>query len=239
MSVGALHLQPRSAARQRVWRVGGAERHAAPGLRLDVRPDRHATFASLDSILRQLAPYATPGEQAAFARIARYVEDARPDDGAKASRGRLLADSVTFAIMRRVSRESFYTARIIDLSARTMNAVLARLPDARVYVGHADRLDRPTLKVLARAMLLLERRHAFTWVWQLDGDPTHVAPEPRDLFVASREAFMRQLLGLLDPVLERNGDASTPPRPEGERDGERIETMATPARSGGSRASPP
>lgn len=231
LAESSLHLPARSGEDQRLWYVGAGNRDPATAasreLRLAVRPDQHETFASLDSILGQLAPYAGGPERASLARVSRYLAEVRPDsDGPDSGRGRLLADSVTFAIMRRVSRESFYTARVIDLGARAINGILADLPYASIHVEHADRLDRPTLKVLARAMLLLEPWHGFAWVWHLDSDPTSACGETEDLFVASRTALLRQLLGILRPRVVRGRGAARMACPEARRNGAGIDAMA-------------
>jgi tetratricopeptide (TPR) repeat protein len=217
-----LHLRPRSNSAQRVWQVGKAP--SAPGdtggseLRLAVVPGRYENFASLKSILEQLKRLSTPGQQPELDRLDGYLREACPDTSADGggSHGRLLADSVAFAIMRRISRESFYTARVIELGARTINDILSRIPDCRrVHVGDVDRLDRPTLKVLARAALLLEPSHGFSWVWQSASDPTELPPVAADdLFVTSRRELLRQLVNILSPTLERHPGVEPLTRPE-------------------------
>ena len=227
----SLHLWARSADDQRLWYIGspgvGDPEDSTECLRLTVRPDRHETFASLESILGQLAPHAVLAQRDALRRISDYLAQVRPgspDSGG--GRGRLLTDSVTFAIMRRVSRESYYTARVIELAARVMNGILARLPYRFVVVEHADRLDRPTLKVLARAMLLLERAHRFSWVWLLDCDPTTGPDCVDDLYVASRSDLLRQLMGILRPSVMPASRAAPAVKPPAGRQTASIETMA-------------
>ncbi|MDA0167659.1 hypothetical protein OJ998_01055 [Solirubrobacter taibaiensis] len=173
-----------------------------------MQPDVHESFASLDAILEQLSPYASPVEREALAQISAYLAEVRPRSSLDGSWGRVLRDSVTFAVMRRVSRESFYTARVIDLSARTINSILARQPYARVHVEHADRLDRPSIKALARAMLLLDPEQRFAWIWHFGSDPLSASAAPGDLYAASRIALLKQLLGILSPSLVREGVGS-------------------------------
>jgi tetratricopeptide (TPR) repeat protein len=228
-----LQLRPRSAERQRVWYIGGRPPESdGRSLRLAVRPDRQEAFASLEAIVGQLAPHATAADSSALARMARYLDEVRPGSErlrGGGTRGRLLKDSVTFAIMRRVSRESYYTARVIDLGARTLNAILAGLPHESVHVEHADRLDRPTLKVLARAMLLLEPSHRFSWAWHLDGDPTTTAPAAAasDLYLASRTALLRQLGAMLSPRAIRGSPTSGVRRPDLPANGATTDDMAS------------
>jgi tetratricopeptide (TPR) repeat protein len=213
-----LHLRPRSRDSQRVWHVGEPSSGTnGAGLRLAVRPDRHENFASLAAILAQLEPLAPPDQRGALTKVGGYLREACPGPvaGGNDTHGQLLADSVTFAIMRRVSRESFYTARLIDSSARAINMILSRLPGCtRVHVDDVDRLDRPTLKVLARAMLLLEPSHGFSWVWHSASDPTaSLAESIEDLFVVSRGRLLRQLVGLLVTTERRHAAVAPLARP--------------------------
>ena len=199
-----LHLRPLSHDAQRLWQIGGA----VPDVRepdgdkyvLTVRPDFHENFASLRAILNQLAPHARPEHHADLARLDTYLREAAPDfgDNAADTHGRFLADSVTLAIMRRISRESVYTSRVIETGARVMNAILSTsVACPRVCVPCVDRLDRPTLKVLARAMLLLDKGDRFSWVWQLSTDPTIDTDDAaRDRYVTSRTDMLRKLVGI-------------------------------------------
>src|SRR5438876_3329382 len=119
---GSLHLCPSSAGDQRVWHVGNhvpVERE--PGrLILAVSPDQHASFSSFRRIIDQLATFATQKQVQQLGIIKEYLGEVVPELNEQNgdSHGRLLADSVAFAIMRRISRESFYTARIIELCDR-------------------------------------------------------------------------------------------------------------------------
>jgi len=210
-----LHLVPRSNDWQRVWCVGANNSIAGENgsdLRLKVLPGQHGNFASLKSILTQLKSLGNSEQRAEFARIDHYLEDVSPDasTGDNANHGKLLTDSVAFAILRRISRESVYTARVIDLSARIINTTLSHLPSCkRVHVEDIDRLDRLTLKVLARAMLLLEPAHKFSWVWHSASDPTATGDGGgENIFLASRSQLLRQLIGILSPRLEYHSTTS-------------------------------
>ena len=217
---GWLHLRPRSRDAQRVWHIGSSlSASHAPGeiFQLAVLPDRHDSFASLESILQQLEPFAGPDERRDLARLDGYMREACPNfgDGSSASHGRFMADAVTLAIMRRISRESVYTARLIETGARVLNSILSGSIGCKaVCVADADRLDRPTLKVLARAMLLLEPSHGFAWIWQLSSDPTRVDDDAAgDPYVASRNDLLRKRVGILSPTLVRDGTARPLRRP--------------------------
>jgi tetratricopeptide (TPR) repeat protein len=209
-------LRPRSSPTQRIWHIGGDPSpdtgSDSADLRLAVCPDQHETFASLRAVLAQLADWARPEQRQDLRKLFGYLDEACPRavTSAVATHGKLLADSVAFAIMRRISRESFYTARIIDLSARLMNEVLSRVPGClRVHVDQVDRLDRPSLKALARAMLLLEPKHGFSWIWHSVSDPVASPSDTDGLLFLSRGQLLRQLVGILDPTLRR-GPAIAP-----------------------------
>src|SRR5262249_45734850 len=62
-----------------------------------------------------------------------------------------------------------------------------------------------TLKVLTRAMLLLEPGHGFSWVWHSASDPTATGlSNPEDTFLLSRQALLRQMVGIASPTLRRD-----------------------------------
>lgn len=214
----SLHLEPLSRADQRLWTIGSEPPPPEDGdvLELCVRPDCHETFASLRSILRQLAPLAEPGLTSGLGKLEEYLREACPGEEAEGSvtHGRLLADGVAFAVMRRISRESVYTAPIIDLAARLLNAIPASLPHCReVRVQHVDRLDRPTLKILARAMILLSPGDRFRWHWHSASEPTGPSEDGEDTYVASRRLLLQKLVGLVEPALRRRNGAIPLERP--------------------------
>jgi tetratricopeptide (TPR) repeat protein len=200
----SLHLRPNSAGDQRVWHVGKQiPVEKEPGrLILDVCPDQHASFSSFRRIIDQLANIATQEQVQQLEMIKQYLGEVVPElnEHNEDSHGRLLADSVAFAIMRRISRESFYTARIIEVGARTINAIVSENKFRWVHVFDIDRLDRPTLKVLARAMLLLSHNAGFAWVWHSESDPTD-ANESANIILTSRKQLLQQLTFMLSPTL--------------------------------------
>lgn len=210
----ALHLPPRSRREQRIWLIGDAPPDEPGLLRLDVLPDSHDSFSSLRAVMRQLAPYAAAPQLQRLRELDELLHDACPrlDDATSGGgRGEMLTDSVASAVMRRISRESVYTAVVIDEAARLANDILDSLPDcSRVYVRHVDRLDRPSIKVLARAMLLLEPSHRFGWVWHSEADPIDLgrSAATTDPYLASRSQLMQQLVAMLEPRLVRNGSAT-------------------------------
>jgi tetratricopeptide (TPR) repeat protein len=202
--------------------VAGRARPATSGCRdlhLRVRPDDHGTFASLRSILDQVSELAWTGSKQSLAELRALLSEAGCSLGPERERShaRLLADSVTFAITRRVSRESVYTSRLIDRAAHFLNAELSHiLRGGRAYVPHVDRLDRPTLKVLARAMLLLDSADELSWVWHSAVDPTSDSqPRREDLYLSSRGMLLRQLVGIVRPTIQHVCQTSLLNRPNG------------------------
>jgi tetratricopeptide (TPR) repeat protein len=206
----ALHLRPRSRVDQRRWWIGRPP-SAIEGegcIRLDVRPDCHESFVSIRAILRQLRPLAPPSLERSVATIEGLLSHVCPDpEAGRRSQIPLVNDAISFAMTRRISRESVYTARIVDQCAQLLNAVIAAAPHVTcAYVRDVDRLDRPTIKVLARAMLLLESTHRFSWLWHFRSAAT-LERSPAadrscdDLFALSRNRLFRQLLAMLQPTV--------------------------------------
>jgi tetratricopeptide (TPR) repeat protein len=231
--VQGIHLRPRSLPHQRTWYVDGGQSipsfSSASRIILAVQPDNHRSFSSLRSILKQLKPFAASDQLSNFRRIEVYLQEACTDgseEGTESRYGQLMTDAVTFAIMRRISRESVYTARLIDLSSGTINAVLASIPKCRyAHVIEVDRLDRPTLKVLARAMLLLEPGQPFSWVWHSSSDPL-ADLHSEDPFLNSRHEFLRQLLAICSPRLNRSETGGFLPRPKPSESGVSLQTIS-------------
>ena len=205
----ATHLQPQSHAHQRLWHIGCTKSsNTSPcgsGITLAVRPDSHQSFSSLRSVLGQLQPLALSSDQPQLRRIEQYLSEACPDPfrSDATTYGAFLSTSVAFSLMRRISRESVYTAGLIDLSARTINSILSNIPWCRaVHVNDVDRIDRPTLKVLARAMLLLDPRSQFSWNWYSLSDPLE-SRNTGEAYLESRSKLLRTLMGVCRPTVKR------------------------------------
>lgn len=191
-----------------------------PGSRtseLDLSSDGgcQCAFGSLEYFLTRLRAYATPEDDPDFRRIQGYLNHLLPASSgdAPANYGSALTQWVAFAILRRISRESAYSSRLIDLSARVINRIVSRIPDCDgVLIRNADTLDRPSLKIVARAMLLLKKEDGFTWRVHSDSNPASIASEPGTpypLYRSSRRAFLRYIFEITCPHVERNGE----PRP--------------------------
>lgn len=209
-----LHLRPLSHRRQRVWRVGaGAPDPRAltqDDLVLETCPGNHDAFASLRTIFGGLEHRLRDAFEAERREVERLLAAAVGDGDPRSRRphARMLADSVAFAILRRISRESVYTAPLVDRAAAVLNHACAASRASRVHVPHVDALDRPTLKVLARAALLLEPADRFAWVWHSEADPRRDVEPSDSLFSASRQSLLATMLGVVDPELEGTPRAS-------------------------------
>lgn len=109
-----------------------------------------------------------------------------------------LAESVTFAVTRRISRESHQSALIIDAAARTLLAILRGCPTfARgmtVHVADLHRWDRPSLRCLYRLVLLAEESDRLTVVGCAPPSGGEVdADDPVTRIGAARERFLTRL----------------------------------------------
>lgn len=211
----ALLLRPLSHPKQRQWQVGGRALQTELDLILNTRVDDSRSFSSLRGWAHQLQ------QSTAGATEARELEELI--GGAESSsewtdEARFGTDAVVLAVMRRISRESVYTARIIDRGAQLLNRALASRTTMngvrRVWVPDVDRLDRPTLKVLTRAALLLEPHSPFAWCWQSTTDPRERTSSTGDLYVNSRSELLHLLAGVVAPHFEVCGSGSTLMRPE-------------------------
>jgi hypothetical protein len=69
------------------------------------------------------------------------------------------------AALRRISRESAESSIVVDRAARHLNAAVKALGLTHVVIVDAARIDRPSLKIYARACLLTPRGAATVWIW--------------------------------------------------------------------------
>jgi hypothetical protein len=201
------YLKPRSLPTQRTWRIGASDSSRSDGdFWLEPELASHESFSGLRAVLSQLRARNLVGD--GVEALESYLTEAAPRRDDEKAYGRFLGDAVTFAIMRRVSRESVYTARAIDLAARLLDEGLARAGYARVHVPDVDRLDRPSLKAFARAALLLRPEDRFCWIWHSRSDPLS-SGEDGGLLAASRRRLLRQLVAMTRPRFEVEGDIGT------------------------------
>lgn len=215
-----IHLLPRSHAWQRLWYVGcGAidTRSERDTLHLNVCQDDHRSFASIVSILAQLQCHVGKSNGLAC-KVTELLDGAGSVRVASqlGSHAQLMTDPVTYALMRRISRESVYTARTIDAAAKLINELIGERGDVKtVLVDNVDRLDRLSLKILARAMLLLRPEHGFAWAWRSASDPMDALDVScdGDFYLVSRHAFLQKLLGVISPTLRRSSGVTNLARP--------------------------
>ncbi len=97
------------------------------------------------------------------------------------------------AVLRRISRESVYTAGVVDDAARAMSVALASSSVDQVQLGPIEELDRPSLKVLIRAALLASEGPEIVWRFRRS-----VSVDARD--ECPRAGLMHVARAMLDPV---------------------------------------
>ncbi|MDT8757205.1 hypothetical protein MZO42_00705 [Sphingomonas psychrotolerans] len=175
---------------------------------LDTRPDDHRSFSSLRAILKQLLPLSDPPLRKRLRDIESYLVETGQVTGADgvSEHWRLMADNVTHAIMRRISRESVYTASVIDKAAKLLNAAIPHARAMRAIVRDIDRVDRLTCKVLIRAMLLVEPDSPLVWEWYSQSDPSEDPHDTASAYVGARARLLQQALSIGRPTLKRCGD---------------------------------
>ncbi len=121
-------------------------------------PNGFREFVSAASLLDEL--FAASGAEAE-AVLGRYEEALRPLIGAGEQRSdsvdaRRVGESVTFAVTRRVSRESHHYAGVIDAFGRVVAEIAALSPAGlAIVVPDLKRWDRPSIRALYRAALLI------------------------------------------------------------------------------------
>lgn len=202
----------RTARHRILWRGPGAPL-AAPGavtLTADA-PEGLASFASIETLLRSLT-VELGGLPEDLRRI--HLESLRetvPSLVGEAPRttGHFFnAESVGSAIVRRISRESIHLSDAIDSVARLLLTLVHHIEEARgeslvLVLDHAERLDRPSARVLHRAHQLADR--PLHWVWRFDAPVVDSGPEPKDpllqRFVRARRRLFSTLAEALLPEL--------------------------------------
>ncbi|WP_425101845.1 hypothetical protein [Tropicibacter sp. S64] len=108
------------------------------------------------------------------------------------------------AALRRISRESAESSTLIDRAARSLNAALSRLDISHVVILNAERIDRPTLKMLARACLIDPAEARTIWIWTEARLPAPTAASSfaarLDLPQHARRGILAAIRAVLDPV---------------------------------------
>ncbi len=208
-----LFLRPLSSQSQRAWVVSGREVASSPRvLVLTGNLNSNQPLGAVRLFLDEIRRYATPEDSSNLARLDEYIQHIIPNGPAGRNHGDLLAQSVAFAVLRRISRESAITSRLIDLSARTLNRIISRIPECdTVLVSEADALDRMSLKVVARAMLLLTKDDGFAWRVHSRIEPAisnSGSSSPYPLYETCRRAFLKHIIEITGGRTELLGQPS-------------------------------
>jgi hypothetical protein len=215
MSATRLLLPPSAPAHSRSWLHGSCPRAAGfhqglppfPGATV-ILPDAGAcldTYASAAPICRFLAarveraghPQIAAGLRAKAAALAAETARERALDETGGLEAAILQNGGALAALRRVSRESLYTSTLIEQSGRQIAAALAALAPVRVVVPDARTLDRPGLKILARACLLAPVDGRVAWVWTERAEPVHPEPTQPDRAQPDKTEAAGELVELL------------------------------------------
>ncbi|MEN2977389.1 hypothetical protein WG924_09510 [Tistrella sp. 25B02-3] len=181
---GALAARAAAPAGTPVIMLPGSE--TASGSGSDAGPGGGAcldSFVCAAAVLRDLAERlgthagaGTPGASLARRLIAAAADLAgvTAHEHALDARGDLesaiLGDGGALAALRRVSRESAGSALMIDTAGRLVADALEWLGPVTVITPDVTRIDRPSLKVLARGCLLAPADSRVTWIWRQSRD---------------------------------------------------------------------
>lgn len=171
--------------------------------------DGLATYATAITVLDQLDKRLSStdtGHQ--LADIVGAMRDARAGETELDSSGDLEEaarhNKDALAALRRISRESAESSNLIDRAARHLNAALSKLDLTHVVIVNAERIDRPSLKMLARSCLLASHGAFPVWIWTA----ADVGPEkmPRtidakaELPATARRGILAAIKAILDPT---------------------------------------
>ena len=164
-----LLLPPVSPAAARRWVLSTTEatQLVTPGTITIILPASQRGFGSIAPILDLVAD--DPGSSSDFTRLLGHL-----DQVATAAHS-ATADGPTLALRRRVSRESGPATRVFELGARlVIDALQQRGSKTRVDIHGVDEADSLTLRLLARAAVLLPSDSEACFVWHGTSDPTAV-----------------------------------------------------------------
>lgn len=202
-----IHLLPVTPLNFRNWHVGNMFKSDEPPVGhflLEVKPHNWQNFSSFLAILEQFK--LLPIETEEIKVIESLIQSIGSKNGSlleSENHMDFLAHAVTHSIMRRISRESVFTSEIIDKGARLINRIISRMAGLKcVSVPHADYLDRLSLKVLIRALLVQNKEEDFEWHWHFDSDILDQRNElPKNILIYSRHQFFQKALRICMPNL--------------------------------------
>ncbi|QND45957.1 hypothetical protein HB780_09600 (plasmid) [Rhizobium lusitanum] len=124
-------------------------------------------------------------------------------DSAAGLEGAIQKNGDALAALRRISRESMVSSNLIDQAARCVLAALDAAGYTHVVISSAEIIDRPSLKLFARACLLTPENSRLVWIWTATASnswKTHPGLEFGMLPVCARENFMEAIKSVLQPL---------------------------------------
>lgn len=165
----SLVLGPRSGRSRRIWKVGAVPPAGdEKSLVLHLPPSTE----SFHSFIEAFVPLRgwLPGHRADLGRLDGYLRSSRAGTGEAAQ------DGPTIALRRRISRESGPSTRAIELGAMLLMTALETVPSlTTVHVADVDLADGLSLRVLARAAILMSADSDVGFVWYSRSHPMAAA----------------------------------------------------------------
>ncbi|WP_440617380.1 hypothetical protein [Cysteiniphilum sp. 6C5] len=112
-------------------------------------------------------------------------------------------------MIRRISRESVFTADIIDSTARLILLLIENVEQHDIHLYSFCRIDRPSIKVFTRVIVLGGGSKA--WQWIFTHDP--FKNDEQQLFNKSRRLLFSRILDYIKPSVDfNNNQAVTLPK---------------------------
>lgn len=205
----SIHLESQAPKTNRKWHIGFLykPKNTPDSFVLETCPGDHNNFASFLSILQQIKKFQIDSiDLKIITELENEIASKNPNKDTKNKSSNFLANAVTYAIMRRISRESVFTSEIIDAGAKLLNKVFQENKNIKqVIVNKAETIDRLSLKILCRSILLLPSESSFTWHWYFTNNPLDNNNEnTTDIFIYSRYLFFKKLLLICAPEIVKN-----------------------------------
>lgn len=167
-----------------------------------------STYATAIRLLEEL--YAEPAIGVLSAHLQRLLDGMRKAcaeearlDSAAGLEGAVEKNGDALAALRRISRESMVSSNLIDQAARYLIIALHMASYTHVVVSNVEVIDRPSLKLLARACLLTPEDSDLVWVWissSSDCWNAHDGAELDKLPNYARENFLEAIKSVLQPL---------------------------------------
>jgi len=187
----------------RRWVVGRKPKLDLGGVALPLKASTES-FVSLRNVWAALAPSYLRERAADFRRLDAYVDSSRKA-GSYGSVG------PSFALRRRITRESGPATRAVELGARLLlDGTGASYPNRTIIFPGVDEVDSLTLRTLARAAILLTDDKGLRFVFSSTVDPRRV--DAKNLADLSRAMILMNAARYGGFVFEVNELGSLPPR---------------------------